>query len=126
SFDDAGDWLGDLDIGEYGPPAAEASEDTWGSAGQSGFDMDAWLSELEPAEEKPEAGVPEPPAAEADVEDTAIPDWLAGDVEAAPPSEPARFDALEAIPDWLADLEADAQDAAVSEPAETFADEGEL
>lgn len=126
SFDDAGDWLGDLDIGEYGPPAAEASEDTWGSAGQSGFDMDAWLSELEPAEEQPEADVPEPPAAEADVEDTAIPDWLAGDVEAAPPSEPARFDALEAIPDWLADLEADAQDAAVSEPAETFADEGEL
>src|SRR5690606_35070597 len=49
-FEEAGDWLGDLDIGDNGPPATEASEDIWGSVAQSGFDMDEWLAELEPAE----------------------------------------------------------------------------
>lgn len=104
-FESADDWLSDLDVGDDVPPLPETPEEPWAGLEQSGFSVDEWLAELEPAEQQPEPGAPESSEAEEAEEETGVPDWLAADVEAGASTKEPQLDALEAIPDWLADLE---------------------
>lgn len=124
-FEDRVDWLGELDVGDAVQTGAGVPDEPWAGAEQSGFDMDDWLAEMGPTEQPAAAESAGPPEAEDAVEDRGIPDRPASDEERSPATKEPQFNALEAIPEWLADLEAK-DGGETAGPGETSGEEAEL